>query len=331
VSVLSNWIDALQTTNLPEGIEPDPVSRWLVVARASVIPMTIVSAAIGGLLAVPSGSASLATWLLCTLGLVLAHACNNLMNDWFDLEGGVDTPEYARALYAPHPILSGWVTKRELLGAIAICNGLGLAIALALTWLRGWPVVAFASAGFFLSVFYAAPPLRLKHHGLGEPSVFVIWGPLMIAGTYFVTAGSLPAWVWGASLPYGLLVATVLFGKHIDKLDVDSGKGIHTLPVLLGDPLARRVNQVLMVGFFASVAALVATGAFGVWTLLVFAATPRLVRVLGIYAKPAPTEPPPDYPIWPLWYVAAAFLVTRQAGALFALGLVLNAIWPLHL
>lgn len=30
------------------------------------------------------------------------------------------------------------------------------------------------------------------------------------------------------------------------------------------------------------------------------------------------------YPVWPLWYVAAAFVLTRGAGALFVLGLVLN-------
>jgi 1,4-dihydroxy-2-naphthoate octaprenyltransferase len=58
---------------------------------------------------------------------------------------------------------------------------------------RGWPVAAFALAGLFISVFYVAPPLKLKHHGLGEPGVFVVWGPLMIGGTYYVTAGTLPS------------------------------------------------------------------------------------------------------------------------------------------
>ena len=54
-------------------------------------------------------------------------------------------------------------------------------------------MAAFALAGLFISVFYVAPPLKLKHHGLGEPGVFVVWGPLMIGGTYYVTAGTLPA------------------------------------------------------------------------------------------------------------------------------------------
>jgi 1,4-dihydroxy-2-naphthoate octaprenyltransferase len=328
--VISNWIEAMQTTNLPEGVRVDPVSKWLVLTRASVFPMTFFAAAIGGLLAVPSGRAELLPWLACAVGLILAHACNNLMNDFFDMESGVDTPEYARALYAPHPVLSGWVTREELLRAIFAVNALGVLVAVYLTWLRGWPAAAFALAGFFVSVFYVAPPLRFKHHGLGEPSVFVIWGPLMIAGTYFATTGTLPGWVWGASLPYGLLVTTVLFGKHIDKIELDSAKHIHTVPVLLGEPLARRTNQVLMLGFFASTLALAATGVLGLWALAILAATPRLLATLRFYQKPKPATPPRGYRGWPLWFVGAAFLLTRQAGGLLALGLVLDALFPLR-
>ena len=331
MSVISNVAAALRTSNLPEGVEPDPISKWVVITRASVFPMTFFAAAIGGLLAASSGNAQFFPWLLAALGLLLAHASNNMMNDYFDLESGVDTPDYARALYAPHPILSGWVSKRELLGAILLVNAIDVAIALYLTWLRGWPVPVFAFAGLFLSVFYVAPPLRFKHHGLGEPSVFLIWGPLMIAGSYFVTAGALPGWVWAASVPYGILVTSVLFGKHIDKCAVDEAKGIHTLPVLLGAERARRVNQALMLGFFVFTAALVLAGVLSVWSLLVLGAVPRLLRVLKLYGEPPPEEPPKNYPVWPLWYVSAAFVVTRQAGALFALGLLLHVLWPLSL
>jgi 1,4-dihydroxy-2-naphthoate octaprenyltransferase len=331
MSAIANWIEALRTTNLREGETPDPIARWLLITRASVIPMTFFSAAIGGLLAVPGGQASFGAWALCAIGLVLAHASNNMMNDYFDFRSGVDTPDYARAQYAPHPILGGLVSARGLLAAAALVNVIDLGIMGVLTWMRGWPVVAFALSGFALSFFYVAPPLRLKHHGLGEPSIVIVWGPLMIAGTYFVTTGALPAWVWAASLPYGLLVMTVLFGKHIDKIESDTEKGIHTLPVLLGEGRARRTAQGLMLGFYALVAALVGLGTLGVWALAVFASIPRLAQILGIFSKPRPTEPPENYPVWPLWYVSAAFILTRQAGALFAVGLAINAIFPLHL
>ncbi len=331
MSVVANWVEALRTTNLGEGVTPDPVSRWLLITRASVFPMTFFSAAIGGLLAVPSGRASLGLWALCVLGLLLAHAANNMINDYFDLASGVDTPDYARAQYAPHPILSGLISKRGLLTAVAVVNVLDVAIGALLFSVRGWPILAFAGAGFLISYFYVAPPLRLKHHGLGEPSVFVVWGPLMIGGTYFATTGEIPGWVWGATVPYGLLVMTVLFGKHIDKIESDRAKSIRTLPVLLGEAPARRVAQGLMLLFYGVVGAQIFTGALGLWVALVFLSIPRLVKVMRLFGRPPPENPPKNYPVWPLWYVSAAFVLTRQAGALFAAGLLLQALVPLSL
>ena len=239
-SRFATWRYVLNTANLPEGMtKPDFVSKWLVITRAAVFSMTATSGLIGALLAI--GAARLTPgiqidWpllVLAVVGLVVAHAANNMINDYVDLEGGVDTDDYVRALYAPHPILSGWVTKRELGAAILLANAIDLAIMLALAWVRGPLVIAFALGGLFVSVFYVAPPIRLKHHGLGEPGVFLVWGPLMVVGTFFVATGQIPVWTWVASLPYAILVTTVLFGKHIDKIVADTKKGVRTLPVIL--------------------------------------------------------------------------------------------------
>jgi 1,4-dihydroxy-2-naphthoate octaprenyltransferase len=329
--VLGNWGQILQTQNLAADRAIDPVSRWLLITRASVFPMTVISALIGGLFAVGAPGADWALFSLALVGLVVAHAANNMINDFFDLEGGVDTQGYVRTVYAPHPIMSGLISRRGLLLAIAVLNLVDLAILVLLARERGLAVVAFALAGLFISVFYVAPPLRLKHHGLGEPGVFVVWGPLMIGGTYFVTTGALPAWVLWASIPYALLVTAVLIGKHIDKLPADSAKGIRTLPVILGEDASRTLNRALMIGFFASVAALVALGVLGIWCLLVLAAIPRLRETLATFRAPKPAAAPPRYPIWPLWYVAWAFRLTRRAGGLLVLGLLLDAWMPLHL
>ena len=333
-SLIANWAEVLRTQNLSTGRRMDLVSRWLLITRASVFPMTLTSAAIGGLLVAAGPTPAQASWLLfaeAIVGLVLAHAANNMINDWFDLRGGVDSAGYVRTEYAPHPILSGLISERGLLAAIVAVNLVDLAILVHLASARGWPVVAFALAGLFVSVFYVAPPLKLKHRGLGEPGVFVVWGPLMIAGTYYVSAGALPARIWAASLPYAILVTTVLFGKHIDKLPADAAKGIRTLPVILGEARARRAAQALMLSFFAAVAALVAAGIYGVWTLAVFAALPRAVRVMRVFGAPRPSAAPEGYPIWPLWYVAWAFVLTRTAGVLLVAGLALDALLPLHL
>src|SRR3989442_10026277 len=148
----ANWRQIIATGNLPKGRVIDGLSRWLLITRACVFSMTLTSGLIGGLLA--SASAAAPRWgyfALALVGLVVAHAANNMINDYFDLSGGVDTAEYTRALYAPHPILSGLISKRGLLAAIAACNLVDLAILLALVAARGWPVAGFALAGLFVS------------------------------------------------------------------------------------------------------------------------------------------------------------------------------------
>ena len=333
------WKTVFNTANLPVGMTtpPDAVSKWLVITRAAVFSMTVTSGLIGGLLAIGAQQLTkevTVNWALLGLaivGLVVAHAANNMINDYFDLEGGVDTDDYVRALYAPHPILSGWVTKKQLGAAILLANAIDLAIMLFLVTQRGPLVAAFALGGLFVSVFYVAPPIRLKHIGLGEPGVFVVWGPLMVVGTFFIATGEIPGWAWIASLPYAILVTTVLFGKHIDKIDADTKKGVRTMPVLLGEARARRVAQVLMVAFYPIVVGAVLAGWIGPWVLLVVLGIPRLLTVLRTFNAARPEVAPHSYVGWPLWFVGAAFIHTRRAGGLLVLGLLLNAFLPITL
>lgn len=331
MSVLSNWKEVIDTANLSAEKDMDLISRWLIITRSAVLSMTLTSGLIGGLLA--AAIAADPNWFhfaLALVGLAVAHAANNMINDFFDLESGVDDDAYARALYAPHPVLSGMISRNGLIRAILIANAIDALIMIYLALNVGWPILLIALAGLVISVFYVAPPLKLKHRGLGEPAVFVIWGPLMIGGIYFATAGQMPPLsVWMASVPYALVVTTVLIGKHIDKLEVDRQKGIRTLPVILGEKASLYLNMGLMVAYYVIVLGLVLTGTLGVWLLLVGLALPRLVEALRTYSEPKPDEPPEDYPVWPLWFVSAAFYHNKLAGGMFIVGLILNLIFPL--
>src|SRR5436190_16992321 len=324
--VFHNWRYVLATTNPPPG-RLDPVSKWLYLTRAGVLPMTLVSAALAGLLAVYRGDDVAWGWYaLSAIGIVLAHMANNLMNDLFDHSVGTDREEYPRNLYSPHPVLSGVISRKGLAACALVVNALCLAIMIVLAFAQGWPIVAFALGGFLLSAAYTAPPLRLKKRGLGEPTVLVVWGPLMVGGTYYAATGMIPGAVVLASLPYALLCTTVLMAKHIDKIPWDAPDGTHTLPVLLGEARARKLTQAMFVGFYVSVIALVIARVLPVASVLVLLSLPVLRRSWAYYSQPKPAESPMPNPVWPLWFAALSFLVTRRAGGLFVLGLVIGAI-----
>jgi 1,4-dihydroxy-2-naphthoate octaprenyltransferase len=327
LGTLGRWRFALATGNVPDG-PLDPVSRWLILVRASVLPMTLTAGFVAGLLAWWNADADADVWLwaLATVGIVCAHMANNLMNDLFDLQVGTDSETYPRALYAPHPVLSGMTTRKGLAVRALLVNVVDLAILVALVAIRGWPILAFALGGFVLSVAYTAPPLRLKKHGLGEPTVFVVWGPLMVGGTYFATVGSVSWEVLLASIPYALLCTAVLMGKHIDKIPWDEPDGTRTLPVILGERRARAVTRIMMASFYPLVGVLVAIGTFPILALLCLVGLVRLVRVWKPFSQPKPAAPPDGFPIWPLWFAAIAFVHTRLAGGLLVAGMFLGVL-----
>jgi len=325
---LARWRHALSTVNPPAG-ELDPVSRWLVITRAGVVPMTLTAGAIAGLLAVRRPGFAAGWFALAYVGIVLAHVSNNLLNDLFDADSGLDAGEYPRALYAPHPILSGMVTRGGLVRAALTATLAALAAMIVLAFARGPLILAFGLAGALLNVAYTAPPLRLKKRGLGELDVLVVWGPLMIAGTYYAAVGHLAWQVWPASLPYGLLCTAVLMGKHIDKLPWDRRAGIATLPVILGERAARAATVALMAGFYVALAGCVAAAVLPWPALAALGALPLLRRALRALRAPRPRRPPRGFPVWPLWFAAFAFTHTRRAGALMVGGLAIATILAL--
>src|SRR5207245_1255238 len=165
---------------------------------------------------------------------------------------------YCRAVCGARALEHQLLSVRGLVAYAAVSGIAALAIGGYLVALRGPLELALMAAGAFFVLFYTYP---LKYIGLGEIAVILVWGPLMIGGTYFVVTG---LWDWGAVLvgfPYALGATTVIFGKHIDKLSDDRARGIHTLPVLIGETAARWTLVAMVALMYLTVPYLVAAGA----------------------------------------------------------------------
>ncbi len=323
------YLDLLRTCDCAGSHRLTGAALWWMAVRPCVFPMTAIAVLIGVLLAAadgPFGGGELARAALVLLGAVAAHAGNNLLNDYIDVAEGVDRAGYFRSEYAPHPILSGQLTARQVLIGAAVLHAFDLVVLILLIAAVGWGVALFALVGLLLSIAYVAPPLSFKRRGLGELTAAVVWGPLMVAGAHYALRGSAPASVWLQALPYGILVGAVLVGKHLDKLPHDQPAGVGTLPVRLGAEPARRLVVWLAHLFLVAIAALVIGRVSGAWILLALLALPRLRLLHLAYASERPAAPPAGFPVWPLWYVAFAMSFTRTAGGLFVLGLLLNAV-----
>jgi 1,4-dihydroxy-2-naphthoate octaprenyltransferase len=329
---LKMWRDSLK--GMPritkrEWAQLDPVSKWLISTRAAAIAMTLISSMIAGIFAFREDIFHLGWWFLLTFGLVMAHATNNLLNDLIDYIKGVDRGNYFRDLYGPQPLEIGLMSKKGLF-IFAVLNGFAaLSAGLILVFYRGgWTLLLMGLGAFFL-IFYTYP---LKHFALGELSLLIVWGPLMIGGGFYVLTGM---WNWNvvlAGLPFALGVTATLIGKHLDKLDMDKTKHIRTLPVLLGERTARYLVQMIVFFQYGILAYLVIRGYFSLIFLVMLFVLPFYFKnVLPMYLKPRPPEKPEGYPdeIWPLWFVASMFVFTRRFGWLFLLSLALDTAWRL--
>ena len=128
------------------------------------------------------------------------------------------------------------------------------------------------------------------------------------------------------SLVYALGPTSVLFGKHTDKLEADRAKGVRSMPVLMGEALARKTVLAMLAVQYALSLGLVISGVCGMTMLLVLLNLPVLRRLWQTYLEPRPQQRPDEFPqeIWPLWYSAFAFDHTRKFSGLFLLALLID-------
>ena len=312
----------------------DIISKWLIATRSAVTTVTLYSCVIGGLLAWRDGYFAWLPWVIVTIGLFIAHGTNNFLNDYTDFSRGVDKDNYFRTQYGVHPLVQGFFTKRQQLtwffvsGALAFLSGV-----YALFYTNFSPlIIGLFAFGALVLLFYTWP---LKYLGLGELSIFLIWGPILVAGVYSVLSHGRIENFWNVALagvPFGLSVLSINFGKHIDKSSDDKQKGVGTLPVRIGEKAARYVNMAVLVLIYAVILYLIFVPRFFTPILLiVFLAGRRLVYAVGVLAKPRPAEPPKEWPGWPTWFSGFAFYHNRLFENLFVLGLLLDTLLRIYL
>ncbi len=310
----------------------DVVSKWLIATRSAVTLVTVYSCVIAGLLAWRDGNFSWLPFLILTLGLFIAHGTNNILNDYTDYSRGVDKDNYFRTQYGVHPLAQGFFTKPQQLRWFFVSGVLATLAGLYALFTTGFhpAVIGLFAFGAVTLLAYTYP---FKYWGLGELAIFLIWGPIMIGGVYLVMTlikGGDLGNIWNVALagvPYGLGVASINIGKHIDKHDDDKKKGVGTFPVRVGEAFARRVDQIALILIYAVIVYLVFVPRyFTPVMLIVFLAFKYAVDAIKLLNKPRPSAPPKGYPAWPTWFSAICFAHNRQFGGWLILGLILDTL-----
>ncbi len=254
---------------------------WLLALRpvsltASVVPVLVGTAVVADEAFRPG------LFALALFGSLAFQAGTNLVNDYFDHVQGVDTVE---SLGPSGVIQRGLLSPRAVLAGGLASFALGAALGLAITVVVGWPVLVLGVASIVAGYTYTAPPLKLAYRGLGEATVFLFMGPVIVMGAAYVQVG---AWTWEAflaSLPVGLLVAAILHANNLRDIDDDRAHGKRTLASLVGRPAADYEHVALVAGAYVAVAALVALSGAPRAGLIAFLSLPAALGLLRTLSR----------------------------------------------
>jgi 1,4-dihydroxy-2-naphthoate octaprenyltransferase len=291
---------------------------WFLATRPWSFTMTAISVGVGGAVAALDGAFDVWLFLLTLVGAVCVHGATNLINDYFDYKSGVDRPGAPTTLYRPHPLVEELIFPQTVLTISLILYAIAAMIGLELIRLKGAGLLWFILVGAIASFFYTAGPIKYKYLALGELAVFLMWGPVIVGGTYFVQRGSLSLDAVLISVPFGLLVALVLLANNLRDIDYDRSAGIATLGTLLGQQKTRVLYQGLILLAYLATALLIALKILSPWGLLVFFSAPVAFRLIRTLQREIPND---------------ADARTAQLDTLFGVwlivGLILEKVFPL--
>lgn len=176
---------------------------------------------------VSSWSVAIAT-IVCALALQIL---SNLINDYYDFKRGTD--QKGRAGFK-RALAEGEVTERQMRGACLITLGICLLCGSYLIWAGGWAILCIGITAILFAWLYTATSHSLSYLGVADIFVFLYYGVIASAGTYYLQTGQFSWHVFYAGGVCGLISMCVLLINNLRDMESDRLVGKRTLPVRFG-------------------------------------------------------------------------------------------------
>jgi 1,4-dihydroxy-2-naphthoate polyprenyltransferase len=253
----------------PATVPRGTLRLWLVAARPRTLPAAISPVLVGTALAGSEDVFRALPFVAALLGSIFIQIGTNLSNDYSDARRGADTEDRL----GPVRVTAGGLMppKRVLVGTY-VAFGIAVAAGLYLAAVAGWELLVVGVASILAGVLYTGGPRPYGYEGLGELFVFLFFGIVAVAGSYFVQTEELRWEAFALAVPVGLLAAAILVVNNVRDIDTDRRAGKRTLAVKLGRQRARRLFAAMVALSFVVPPLLVP--ALSPWVLLALAALP---------------------------------------------------------
>ena len=260
-------------------IRPSGVRIWLMAARVRTLPAAIAPVLVGTALAGFLHVFHPLRFVAALVGAIFIQIGTNLSNDYSDARRGADTED---RLGPVRVTAGGLVPPRQVLIATYVTFGVAVLAGIYLIAVAGWQLLLVGAASILAGVLYTGGPRPYGYEGLGELFVFLFFGIVAVAGSFFVQVEHLDWEAFALAVPVGLLAAGILIVNNVRDIDTDRRAGKRTLAVRLGRDRARTLFAVIVYLAYVLVPVTWVFGPLGPWLLLAWLTLPLAARVVRI-------------------------------------------------
>lgn len=207
-------------------------SSWILAARPKTLPAAIIPVLIGTALAYKDGFFDFFPAFVALFCAIVIQIGTNFANDYYDFKKGTDSEHRIGFQRATS---SGLISEQAMFKATYLTMGFAFLCGLYLVWHAGWVVLLIGMLSLVFGILYTGGPYPLGYNGLGDVFVFVFFGIIAVATTYYVQAlewSEVSIW---ASLSVGALATNILVINNLRDVETDVLTGKRTLGVLFGE------------------------------------------------------------------------------------------------
>lgn len=212
---------------------------------ASTVPMVVGGAFAYGY----TGKFDIYWFLIALIAVYCIEIGKNAVNEYVDYLSGVDrfvSPDKRTPFSGgKKTIVDGKLTLTEVVIIAIVTFLIACGIGLYIIFFKEISVLWIGIAGVLLSIVYSLPPFKLAYRGLGEVTVGLTFGPLIVLGIYCLQTGKMDLSALLISIPIGILIANVLWINQFPDYEADLKGNKRNWVVRLGKQKSVKVFAIL--------------------------------------------------------------------------------------
>lgn len=224
-----------------------PFKIWMQAARPKTLTASLGPVFLGLALAYTQKNGDL-QWgiaLVTLLSCLCLQIGTNLVNDYYDFLSGVDR---SRQFGPKRATQAGFLTPRQVKTGFLLSLFLGVFFGLFLIYHGGLPILLIGIFSVVVAYAYTGGPFPLSHFGLGEVLALIFFGPVAVAGTFYLQTHIISPMAILCGLGPGFLAAALMSINNIRDHETDRPAGKKTFAVIFGDKNGRYLCLFLVMG-----------------------------------------------------------------------------------